>query len=370
MYAEDDQGTAAAPVGAERLLADAARAAHGGRKRLAALVDLFLPESMRLTDHQRVTIKRFIVRLIGAIEHDLRQRLIAGHAGRFSAEAVAAIGSARVSIALPVLERARALHDIELVSLLLARVEEQRLANALRRNANEGGRLVEALLADEDPHISQAAMALLIAESRRFFVFDEPVLSRTDLPADLQYRLVWWVAAALRDYLTRQHGIDPAQADAALMDAASGSLSGYDEGETLEASALQLAYLMADRGWTDDKVLQAACEEGRLALFVAILAVRGGLDFEAARGMALPPYGERLIVLLRALDVGRDAAGAIALALAEGSDSIAEQMAAFDALTRDQALALLQPWQIDTGYRMAIAALAAGIAERGDGWAA
>jgi hypothetical protein len=75
-------------------------------------------------------------------------------------------------------------------------------------------------------------------------------------------------------------------------------------------------------------------------------------------------------VLLRALDVGRDAAGAIAQALAEGSDSIAEQMAAFDALTRDQALALLQPWQIDTGYRMAIAALAAGIAERGDGWAA
>lgn len=368
MFAEDHQGRTAAPLGAERMLADAARAAQGGRKRLAALVDLFLPESMRLSDHQRVTIKRFISRLVGAIEHDLRQRLISDHAARFSVEAVAAIGSARVSIALPVLERARALHDVELVSLLLARVEEQRLANTLRGRATDGGRLVEALLADEDKRVSEAAMALLIAESRRFFVFDEPVLSRTDLPADLQYRLVWWVAAALRDYLTRQHHIDPAQADAALTDAASASLSGYDEGETLEAAALQLAYAMAERGWLDDAVLLAACEEGRLGLFVAMLAVRAGLDFESARGLSLPPHGERLMALLRAIGVKREAAGAIAMTL--GTADIGEQMALFDDLDHERAQAALQPWQIDAGYRQAIAALAAGLAERGDGWAA
>lgn len=370
MFANDDEDAARAQGGAGRLLSDAARSAHGGRKRLATLVDLFLPDSVRLTDYQRVTIKRFITRLISAIEHDLRQRLITSHAARLSPEVIGALGSARVSIALPLLQRARALHDVELVSLLLARVEEQRLSASLRRDPASGGRLVEALLADPDTTVSSAAMAMLIAESRRMFLFDEAVLSRTDLPADLQYRLVWWVAAALRDYLTRQHGTDYGVADTALMDAAHESLRGYDEGETLEAAAMQLAYALAERGHLDDELLQFACAEGRISLFVAGLAVRGGLDFESARGIALPPYGERLIVLLRALDVKRDAAAAIALSLGADDHAISEQIAAYDSLTRDRALELIQPWQIDAGYRTAIAALAAGMAERGDGWAA
>lgn len=369
MIAEDDDGTAVSRVGAGRLLADAARGAHGGRKRLAVLVDLFLPENMRLTDYQRVTVRRFIVRLVGAVEHDLRQRLIAGHGTRFAPEILAALGSARVPIALPLLQRARALHDVELVSLLLARVEEQRLSTALRREG-EDARLVEALLADADEAVSGAAMAMLIAESRRHFLFEEPVLARTDLPADMHYRLVWWVAAALREYLIRQHDVDHGVADAALMDAAGASLSSHDEGETLESTAMQLGYALAERGRLDDGLLEAACREGRLSLFVAALAVRGGLDFEAARSMALPPFGERLIVLLRALDVGRDAAGAIVQVLAGDDAELIEQMTAYDSLTRVRALELIQPWQVDTGYRTAIAALAAGLAERGDGWAA
>jgi len=369
MIAEDDDGTAVAPIGAGRLLADAARGGHGGRKRLAVLVDLFLPESMRLTDYQRVTVKRFIVRLVGAVEHDLRQRLIIGHSPRFTPEILAALGSARVPIALPLLQRARALHDVELVSLLLARVEEQRLSTVIRRDG-AGARLVEALLADPDETVSAAAMAMLIAESRRHFLFEEPVLARTDLPADMQYRLVWWVAAALREYLIRQHGADHGVADAALMDSAAASLSGHDEGETLESTAMQLAYALAERGRLDDDLTQAACEEGRLSLFVASLAVRGGLDFEAARGMALPPFGDRLIILLRALDVRRDSAGAVALVLGADDAEIVEQMTAYDSLTRIRALELIQPWQVDSGYRTAIAALSAGLAERGDGWAA
>lgn len=355
--------------GAERLLADAARASYGGRKRVAALVDLFLPDEMRLSDYQRVTVRRFIARLVAAIEQDLRERLLTASGASFPPELSAALASARVSLALPVLERARALHDIELVSLLLARVEEQRLAARLR-GRGEGGKLAEALLAEEDERVSSAAMALLIAESRRHFVFDEPVLARTDLPADLQYRLVWWVAAALRDHMIRAHQVDHAVADAAIVEAANASLIGYDEGETLESAALRLAHIVAERGWLDDNVLRAACAEGRMALFVAMLAVRGGLDFEAARGMALPPFGERLIVLLRAIDASRETAGAIILTLGDDDALLADQLDAFDRLTRERALEIVRPWRVGGGYRSAIAALAAGLAERGEGWAA
>ena len=177
MIAEDSE-TPGAPIGADRLLADAARAAHSGRKRLAALVDLFLPDDMRLSDYQRVTIRQFIVRMVTAIEHDLRHRLLMASDGRLSPELQAALASARVSLALPVLERARALHDVELVSLLLARVEEQRLSSALRLDDRGGGKLAAALLSDPDAQVAGAAMALLIAESRRQFVFEEPVLAQ------------------------------------------------------------------------------------------------------------------------------------------------------------------------------------------------
>lgn len=367
MIADETDGFG--PGGAERLLADAARANYGGRKRLAALVDLFLPDEMRLTDYQRVTVRRFIARLVAAIEHDLRRRLLEGDVAGFRPELLAALASARLSLALPVLERARALRDVELVSLLLARVEEQRLANRVRVGG-ESGRLVEALLADEDARVSGAAMALLIAESRRGFIFDEPVLPRTDLPAELQYRMVWWVAAALRDYMIRLHGVDHARADAAIVEAANASLAGYDEGETLESAALLLAHVVAERGWLDDQVLVAACSEGRLALFVALIAARGGIEFEAARGLALPPFGDRLIVLLRALGIARDATAAILLALGESDAGLEDQLDAFDALTEARAIEIVRPWRVGGGYRMAIAALAAGLAERGEGWAA
>ncbi|MBB5685096.1 DUF2336 domain-containing protein [Sphingobium boeckii] len=370
MFADDDDGSAAQPIGAERLLADAARAAHGARKRLASLVDLFLPETMRLNDYQRVTVRHFLTRLVAAVESDLRQHIVAADSPHFSAELLTALGSMRVSLAMPVLDRARALHDVELVSLLLARVEEQRISQMLRRNDFEPeSRLVETLLSDEDPEVAIAAMALLIAESRRLYMFDEPTLLRTDLPADLHYRLVWWVAAALREYMVRQHRAEPGAVDAALMDAAGASLSMHDEGETLEAASMQLVYQLSDRGVLNDMMLKAACLEGRLSLFVAMLAVRGGIDFESARGMALPPYGDRLVVLLRALDVGREAAASIMMAIGTDDAAVVEQIDAYETLDRVHAMEAIRPWQIDNGYRTAITALAAGLAERRDGWA-
>lgn len=360
------------PVGAERLLADAARAAQGSRRRMASLVDLFLPDAMRLSDYQRVTVRRFIARLVSAVETDLRQRIVSEHAKRFTPELLAALGSARVAIAMPVLERARALHDIELVSLLIARVEEQRVADDLRRNAAANGEvstLIEALLADADSSLSAAAMSLLIAESRRYYIFDDQALPRTDLPADLQYRLVWWVAAALRDYMIRLHGADPGQVDIALMDVASTILAAHDEGDTLEAAAMHLARLLGERGWLDDQVLKAACVEGRLALLIAILATRAGLDFDAAREMILPPHGDRLILLMKALEVERETAAAILLAMGPGDAGFSDAMNAFDTLVPVQAMEAIRPWQIDAGYRTAIASLATRLAERGSGWA-
>lgn len=371
MFAEDSNGVTRQPDSAERLLAEAERAARGGRRRLASMVDLFLPDTMRLSDYQRATVRRFMARLVGTIERDIRQRLTEAHAEHFSEDLLVLLGSEHSAIALPVLERARALRDPELVALLIARVEEHRITERLRKVAaanGEASALIEALMADSDPILSGAAERLLVAESRRCYIFEDRALPRSDLPADLHYRLLWCVTAALRDFMVRTHDVEPGLADSILTDVGTIALAEYDESEILEAAAMALAQLLGVRGWLDDQLLQAACTEARLALLIAMLAVRAGMDFDGVREMLLLPNGDQLLLLLKALDVGRETAAVILFAM-DKDDRFVNAMISFDTLDRERAAAAIRPWRIHPGYRAALSALSSGLSERGDGWA-
>ena len=105
------------------------------------------------------------------------------------------------------------LRDSELSNVLVRRVEEHRYwkANAPAAGADE---LLFALVRDADEEIAAEAMELVIARSRRFDRFQEPAMGAVELPAELQHKLVWMVAAALRHYIVQQH--DVAAVDAAI----------------------------------------------------------------------------------------------------------------------------------------------------------
>lgn len=354
-------------MSADRLLASAARAADGARERLAtSLVDLFLPGETRLSDQQRTTIARILGALVTAVEDEFRRRLIDTMDEAAQPELAAALATARIEIAAPILERGRLLRDHGLVAVLLRRADEHRLATALSRigeyHGGEGSGLIDRLLDHRDPRVAAAAMALLIAESRRYDRFGDPVVARTDLPAELQHRLVWWVAAALREYMIERHALDPAAADRPLAIAATAMLSAYDEGETLEGRSFELASRLHRDGELDDVFLSDALSEGRLALFVAALGLRAGIDGDAAWEMVADPTGSRLAVLLRAIECSRAIAGDILvrLATAEGrhEEQWAEHFGAFDLLDAERARDALRPWRLDADYRRAIAALA------------
>src|SRR5918993_4851707 len=108
---------------AARLLLAAAR-----ERFAVAATDLLLPDQARLTEWQRLTAAGLLSRLVRAIEDDLRARL----AVRFEAQEAlhAALSSAHVPIALPILERAQVLRDAELTTVLVRRVEEHRFWKA------------------------------------------------------------------------------------------------------------------------------------------------------------------------------------------------------------------------------------------------
>jgi len=363
-YAMSVDFPGAAPVGAADLLRAATAAVGGAGARLAiAAAGLFVPDDHQLDEYQRSTMRLLLNRLVAAIEGELRATL---SDPRLPAPAIAALGSARIAIAMPLLAETRLLDDPELIAILLARSDEQRIFAAARAQRGAEGlpqRAVEALLSDPDPLLGEAAMAVLVAESRRFDALDAAALARTDLGAELQVRLVWRIAAALRHWLVRWQKMPAADADAALGAAVAAALARHDEGETLESAALQLALALAARSRLTDATLTAAISEGRLTLFLACFSARAGLDLADARALILAPGIRQRLVALRAIGLARSDAAVIVMALNAGQrpdSEIADDLAGYESLDPALAREAIRPWSLDPVYRDALAALAAG----------
>jgi uncharacterized protein (DUF2336 family) len=326
------------------------------RERLSvAAADLALPDPLRLTDWQRATIAGIISKLVRAIEDELRSTLSEAPAVKAHAKLYAAISSAHVDVAGPILERSAAHLDRPLVSALIRRSEEHRRFRA--RKEGENALLLE-LIGDADEAVAEQAMAILIAQSRRFDRFSEPVAARTELPAELQHRLVWRVAAALRRYMIEQQELVPADADAAIVGAAERLLAAYDEGDSLEARSMRLARHLHAAGRLSDDLISRALGEGALPLFTSALAVRAGLSFASSWEVLCDPRGRGTVFLLSAAGVERAHSAAILLSLQGSEDAVSARVDLFDVTSPASAAEALRLWQVNPGYREAIAEIA------------
>jgi hypothetical protein len=327
------------------------------RERLAvAAADIRLPQSLRLTEWQRATVSALVAKIVRSVEDDLRTTLADSAPARSSEALHAAFTSAHVAIAGPLLERSGAHADAALVAALIRRADEHRRART--RGTSETALLLE-LIRDDDEAVAEQAMAILIAHSRRFDRFGEPVAARTELSAELEHRLAWRVAAALRLYMVERHGIAPAQADEAVVEAAKRLLASYDEGDSLEARAMRLARRLSETGRLDDALLERTLSEGSLPLFLAAIAVRASLTHGAAWEIVSDPRGRGAPLLLKACGVGRDEAASILLNLAPSEDEVAAQLDLFEVTPPSAACEALRLWHVDPFYRDALAEIAA-----------
>ena len=186
-------------------------------------------------------------------------------------------------------------------------------------------------------------------------------MGRVELPAELQHRLVWVVAAALRQYIVQQHQVGAV--DAAVEDAAGSIIAGYDEGATFEALAMRLARRLQRDGRLDGAALARIIGDGILPFFIAGLSVLCGLDQAATWEVLSDPRGRGPALLLRAGGTDREEAAAILLALnshgalfsgAEG-DAAAAQLELYDTIDEVAAQEVLRLWQAHPAYRASVA---------------
>lgn len=346
---------------------DAAAWAEQARGRADArlavtIADFFLDADARLDERTRLRLAQVLDGIVGAIETDIRRhaaRLLANAGDPARGEAILKPGKPGGSVVAR-LTRARLLHDDALMGELIARVRHDLIADALpvAISGPDESSLLVRLAGVPDSVVASAANALLASESRRRSANEAGTIAGSDLPAELHHRLVWWIAAAIREGDGRGATVDRALVDAALR-----SLSAHDEGERPEAVAMRLAGAIEARPDELAALLIEAIGDRRLSLFVAVLARAIGVDFEQARRMTIEPDGDQLWIALRAADLDRSTIARIALALSEADprrdiEAFADSLGAIAAISAPDARAALAPLSLHRDFRAAMRALA------------
>lgn len=362
-------------IDVDRLLALAADRSRAARSELmSAIVDLFLPTEQRLTDQQRALMTDVLGKLVSSIEIEMRQYLVeALLRSRIELpELEAMLANDRIEVARPILERSKVIRDADLIQIVMQRAEEHRMAVAVRTGLSEAvtdalvdngsTEVLDALIRNTDATLSRRAMEYLVAESKRVDRFQEPLLTRNDLPADLAYRMYWWVSAALRRHILRNYVIDETTLDRMIEMAARRGMAEHEEGQTAQARALRLANRLSELGELTDNFLLQTLRQARLNLFVAALAARGRIGFQTAWRVVTDRGFESFIVLARAIELSREATTSIILVLdglqtasaARPPSVLTQILSVYDDLDLARAQRILRYWQLDLGYQAAI----------------
>jgi hypothetical protein len=359
-------------VDAEALFARAAAAETRARRALAVTTDdFFLSDADRLDERTRSELAALLTAVVEGIEAEVRD-----HAARLlSARGEAILSAALLGPSEAALTRLSAcglLRDPALMGELIARVRQEALSAALPMQAPddpEQPSLINRFVQHSDRMLATGAMSLLVAESRRRGNSGVAALPQSDLPAELHHRLVWWVAAVLRDRRVALAEGEGATLDQAICDAALRSLAAHDEGERLEANAMRFAAAVDAQANELPQLLVESLGDRRLVLFVALLAHALGVAYELARDLVLDPEGDRLWLALRALEVPRGAVAQIGYALCEADprrdlEWFADTLDTVCGLDADQARRAIAPLRLPADYRAARLALAQRGGER------
>lgn len=251
--------------------------------RPGVVADLFLDDRARLDERTRIGARALLETSVAALESDLAaqlRRILPG----------APLGNAPV---YPRLAEAGLLHDPHLVAEMIAQARIAAIDEALlaQRMPGSAPGLLVRLAESRDRDVRAAALAFLLADNRA----KQPA---GDLPLSLHRRLVWWVAAAMRERI----GPD---ADAALAEAAERSIAARHDTPDVGAAAATLAAAIDARAEERGHLLLDTLLEGRTTLFAAALAQALGIDPVEARAAALDAAGDGLWFALRALDLPR-----------------------------------------------------------------
>ena len=359
----------------DSLIELARQKSKAGRRALFATVrDLFLEADGTLNDRERALMGEILRKLVADVERSVRKELAERMAQRADAprDLMVALANDEIEVAHPILVDCKILEDIDLIEVVRYRTQAHQLAVARRRDISEDVSqalvdtgdtdVITTLLRNGDAAVSRSLMEYLVAESKRVDTFQNPLLHREDLPAELARKMYWWVSAALRQHIVQTYNLDPTEIDdmveGAVLNVMEKDKARGDEGD--EAAAF--ARKMCNRGELTEEFLIEALRGGEIHLFEDCLAQAVKLAPALIRRLLYEPGGEGLAVACRAagferatyatiFQLTRDPSGK-----GDGFDprELARVTEFFDRVERGQANAVANRWRRDADYQDAL----------------
>jgi hypothetical protein len=216
----------------------------------------------------------------------------------------------------------------ELAARLLQKISQEDLESTLTRHLDH-----------DDPAVAQAAMGLLVAQSRATGAAGAIEACLADLPPEIVYAIAWPATAAL----VRLSGSPGVR----LQQAAERLLAEHDESAGVARKAERLAQLL-EQTRTETNPVPHPMKDG-LALFVARLARQSGLSSDQIVTFTAEPEMARFIIVLRAADYPVQEALSIYAALDSGDHILTA--ATYGELDRDRCVALVSGWAAPDAYQ-------------------
>lgn len=336
--------------------------------------DLFLSPEGRLNEHERALMNDVLLKLIKTVEKSVKKELSKRLASidEISPELAAKLANETIDIAEPMLLKSGVLKDEQLIEVIRNRSEAHRMAIAIRAYVSEdvsseliengSEDVVEALIRNENAKLSDLSVKYLVAESKNVDRFQEPLLNREDLPADLACRMYWWVSAALRRKIILEFDGDSAQIDDAIEMATKSALKKNETLDGVMRAALALARELARKNELSITFLRRCLRQEKINLFVAGLSEMTGLDVKIIWRSIRERTGESLAIIAKSLDVDRDNFAKLFLLIAQSRSGgrarttglVNSILTLYDDIKVKNAKLAVRHWQRDFGYQNAI----------------
>lgn len=302
---------------------------------------LFPKTEVVFNDRMRSNARQYLRAMIGQIEARICQ--IATQELGVTHETLLKIGQGGAGQSFRLLENSGLLKTVEIVQHLFVKAQQRELAARLLQKISQQD--LEATLTrhldHDDPVVAEAAMGLLVAQSRTTGSVGEISASLADLPAEIAYAFAWPVTASL----ARISGLPGLQ----LQQATERLLASHDESAGVARKADRLAQLLEQARTTEDH-MPHPMRDG-LSLFIARLARQSGLTSDQITAFTAEPNMVRLVVAMRAADYPAPEALSVFAAL-DGGDHILTA-ATYGETDRDRSMALVSGWATPRAYQNA-----------------
>lgn len=302
----------------KELLSLARDKSEQGRAKLSAAVsDIFSGVGDDLSDSERALMLQILHDLIGSCERSVRQSISVRLAEMPDIPRGLAVELANdeADIAFPILANSNVLLDSDLIDIVRNRTVQHQLAVAIRNPVNydvsdalvETGNeeVITKLLENKAAKITDTTMEYLVEQSERVKGYQAPILHRDDLDPALAERMFIWVSAALREYILDNYPVDENLIDKILEESALDHFKHMAVQGENEATSARLADALAEEGQATPDIMLLALECGEVALFISMLQRQTGLSETILSRFITEPSGEGLVVLAKALEIGK-----------------------------------------------------------------